>query len=551
MPTILEYRIEHPSRGYRWICDTRSVIVDETGGSFALIGSARDITHQKEAEEALRESEQKFRTLAEESPNMIFINLKGRVVYANKRCEDIMGYEREEFYSDEFDFLNIIAPEYRKTLMHNFAQHLRGENLPPIEYSLLTRDGTRLEAILTTKLIEYDGEMAILGIVTDITDRKKAEQQLLLTSKLASVGELASGVAHELNNPLTGIMGYAELLLNRDGVPDEVRSDLKKIFQQSERTAKIVQNLLSFARRHRPEKVYIDVNEIIENTLELRDYELRVSNIRVVLDLSRSPVLVYADRNQLQQVFLNLIINAEQAIEETRSKGTIYISTAIVGEEVHVVISDNGSGIAHEYLDKIFDPFFTTKEVGRGTGLGLSICHGIILEHEGSISADSTPKKGTRFTIRFPRSSPDAPMDQGAAQQESRAENEENNLKILVVDDEPVVRDVLTRLLEEMGHRAQGVQSARDAFQLLATDEYHLCLLDLKMPIVSGERMYRQLVERDPGAAEKVVFMTGDTITASTHDFLESTGRPYLCKPIDGERLSYVIRDITDDLRRS
>jgi len=233
------------------------------------------------------------------------------------------------------------------------------------------------------------------------TERKRVEEQLLITDRLASVGELASGIAHELNNPLTSVIGFSQLLLGRD-IPDDIKEDIKVIYSEARRAAEVMQNLLIFARKHSPVKQLVSINSVIEKVLALRAYEQRVENIQVITHLAPDLPEIMADYFQLQQVFLNIIINAEHFMLEAHKRGTLTINTQRVGSTIKASFTDNGPGIAKDNLGHLFDPFFTTKEVGRGTGLGLSICHGIITEHSGRIYAESESGRGATFVVELP-----------------------------------------------------------------------------------------------------------------------------------------------------
>jgi len=242
----------------------------------------------------------------------------------------------------------------------------------------------------------------ILLAIEDISERKRqVGEQQLTTDRLASIGELASSLAHELNNPLTGVIGFSQLLLSKD-MPDFIKEDIEIIYSEAKRAADVMKNLLIFARKHSPVKQLVDINGVIERVLTLRAYEHRVENIQVVTCLATDLPLTMADFFQLQQAFFNIIINAEHFMLEAHQRGTLTITTRRVGNTIIASFTDNGPGIAKENLSHLFDPFFTTKEVGEGTGLGLSICHGIVTEHNGLLYAESEPGKGATFVVELP-----------------------------------------------------------------------------------------------------------------------------------------------------
>ncbi len=243
-------------------------------------------------------------------------------------------------------------------------------------------------------------EPMVLLAIEDISERREMKQ-LIVTDRLASVGELASGIAHELNNPLTAVIGFAQMVLDKD-MPDGVRKDIQVVYNEAQRAAEVVKNLLTFAGKHSPEKQLMNINSIIEKVLELRAYEQRVNNIQVNTRFAPDLPGVKADYFQLQQVFLNIIINAEYFMLEAHNRGSLTITTERAGDIIRASFADDGPGIAQENLGHLFDPFFTTKEVGGGTGLGLSICHGIVAEHGGRIYATSGPAEGATFIVELP-----------------------------------------------------------------------------------------------------------------------------------------------------
>ena len=250
----------------------------------------------------------------------------------------------------------------------------------------------RAQAQLTQRTNELESALQQL---------QTTHEQLILADRLATIGQLVSGVAHELNNPLTSALGYAQLLLGRD-LDQAVKDNLETIYRETQRAARIIENLLSFARQRKPERNYISINEALGKVLEMRAYEMKVNNIEVITDLQPDLPNTLADLQHLQQVFFNILVNAEQAMAEARGKGRLLAKSHQTGQNIQVIFADDGPGISRENLSRVFDPFFTTKEVGKGTGLGLSICYGIIQEHGGRIWADSEEGKGATFTIEIP-----------------------------------------------------------------------------------------------------------------------------------------------------
>jgi two-component system NtrC family sensor kinase len=263
----------------------------------------------------------------------------------------------------------------------------------PADVNLLIAVGSQISSAIERTLL-YDQTRQAYD------DLRRTQEQLLHSEKMAAVGQLISGVAHELNNPLTAILGYSQLLTSCGQVGQQGLEYSEKLYKQAQRTHRIVQNLLSFARQHKPERVPVRLNQVLEDTLALRDYDLRMSNIRLHLDLAEDLPLAAADPHQLQQVFLNLVNNAVDAILEGSAQGDLWVRTAKEADKFVVEFVDSGSGVKDP--SKVFDPFYTTKPVGKGTGLGLSICYGIISEHGGQIRVSNVPPRGACFTIELP-----------------------------------------------------------------------------------------------------------------------------------------------------
>jgi nitrogen-specific signal transduction histidine kinase/GAF domain-containing protein/CheY-like chemotaxis protein len=366
----------------------------------------------------------------------------------------------------------------------------------------------------------------IIHVCKEITEEKQIREQLLQSEKMAAVGSLVSGVAHELNNPLAGVIGFSELLLERQQDP-KLKKSVERIRDEAERAARIVKNLLTFARKHRPESVMVDINSVLEKTLELRAYELRVNKVKVAADLAKDLPKTLADPNQLLQVFMNVITNAEQAMKEAHGRGTLSLRTSAVAGAIRVTLADDGPGIAPQNIKKIFDPFFTTKPIGKGTGLGLSICHGIIKEHGGTISAASTAGQGTTFTIELPVvSAPERRSEAAPAAARKVAPG-----RILVVDDELNMREVIADALAVRGHSVDAVEGGQAALEAIRRGPYEVVISDLKMPEMDGQELYARLQKENPDLARRVIFTSGDSMSPETRAFLEGSGRPYLFKP--------------------
>jgi two-component system NtrC family sensor kinase len=241
----------------------------------------------------------------------------------------------------------------------------------------------------------------MLLIFTDVSREREEEDKLYLMDRLASLGEMAAGLAHELNNPLTGILTLSQLLVNSD-LPDQHKEDIQCVYDEAKRAASIVKNVLLFTRNNSYENGQSSVNDVVREVLRLREHEEKMKNINIITNLQENIPEIQLDKYQLQQVFLNIILNAEAAIEETNRPGTLTVTSEKVNNHVNIMFADTGCGIKKHVLSRIFDPFFTTKDIGKGTGLGLSICYGIIVKHNGKISVKTQVGKGTTFTIKLP-----------------------------------------------------------------------------------------------------------------------------------------------------
>ena len=375
---------------------------------------------------------------------------------------------------------------------------------------------------------------------------KSTQSQLIQSEKLSAVGEFVAGVAHELNNPLAAVLGFSEMLKNAD-VGEKHARHLDLIYKSAERCKKIVQSLLSFARRQQPERKPAQINKLIEDVLDMVAYPLRTSNVKVVTQFSTGLPIVLADGHQVQQVVLNLINNARQAIETASGSGRITITTQHGAQIVRIIIQDNGPGISPENLKRIFDPFFTTKEVGQGTGLGLSLCYGIIHEHGGNILATSAPGEGATFTIELPVADEAAWFETAFTTKTATSPaptdvREGAGKRILCVDDEESLLHMIKEELTAHSYEVITAPNGEAALREVRAQKFDAIICDLKMPGLNGRQVYERLREENPLASRRMVFVTGDIIGDQLKNFLETEKRPCLTKPFSLADLRQAVR---------
>jgi two-component system NtrC family sensor kinase len=373
---------------------------------------------------------------------------------------------------------------------------------------------------------------------------KATQAQLIQSEKLSGIGEFVAGVAHELNNPLTSVMGFSELLKSSDTNPQHKRY-LEMIHKSALRCQKIVQSLLSFARRHQPERKLSSINELVEGAVEILQYQMRTSNIEVTVRLDPRLPRAMVDPHQVQQVFLNIINNGRQAIEAHRPNGWLRISSETCADRIRVTFQDSGPGITEDNLSKVFDPFFTTKDVGKGTGLGLSLCYGIIKEHGGTITVGSKPGQGATFVVELPlaeqgkmvEATPSQPNEPAQATPTPMPPNpqacdrEGVGKKVLVIDDEEAILQMVRDALSEHGYEVDIASDGESALNQLNRKPYDLALCDWKMPGLNGQQVYERIRASNPRLSERMIFITGDVINDKTEKFLREGKKTCLSKP--------------------
>jgi len=369
---------------------------------------------------------------------------------------------------------------------------------------------------------------------TTVETLKTTQAQLVQSEKLSGIGEFVAGVAHELNNPLTSVIGFSELLLESEPTSRQKRH-LDLVYTSALRCQKIVQSLLSFSRRHAPERKLVCVNGLIEAAVDILAYQMRTSNIEVVTNLDPKLPQAMVDSHQIQQVFLNIVNNARQAIEAHQPKGRVCVSTGVAGTRIRVTIQDDGPGIRPENLSKVFDPFFTTKDVGKGTGLGLSLCYGIVKEHNGTIQVRSKPGEGAIFIIEFPiATDTDYKTKEQVVAPAAPPKVQPNGgsgRKVLVIDDETAILQMVTEVLSRSGYQVDAFSDGESALKRLREQKYDLAVSDWKMPGLNGQQVFERMLTIDPVLAKRLIFMTGDVINDRIQKFLEDHKKICLEKP--------------------
>jgi signal transduction histidine kinase/CheY-like chemotaxis protein len=399
------------------------------------------------------------------------------------------------------------------------------------------------------------GTLRVEAILRDVSERKKLDDetrdiyhQLLQAEKMAALGQTISGVAHELNNPLATILSWAERLIQKPSLEPSVRRGLEIILSESERSARIVRTLLTFARKRQTTRTMVDVNQVVRETLALRSYEQRVTNITVIDALAAGLPHAFADGHQVQQVLLNLIINAEQAMLSANGRGILVVRTWHDADREMVVleINDDGPGIPEEVQPKIFDPFFTTKEVGKGTGLGLTVAYAIVQEHGGRIRLESRPGAGASFYVELPVSGArPGQRREPPAHQRKTPVTAVRGASILVVEDEAALAAAVTDALREAGYKVEHAADGQQALVRVKAGTFDLIICDLKMPRLDGKSFFRKLTAASPALAKHVIFVTGDLAGTDAEKFLEQSGCRWLAKPF---RLSDLLRAVTENL---
>ncbi len=667
-----------------WIAWTNKGVQNEAGNISEIICVGNDISQRRQADKALQESESKFRSVTEQSPNMIFINKNGRITYCNRKCEEIMGYTIDEFCSQDFDFFNLISPESKDTVRLAFEKHMKGKEVEPYEYGLITKDGRKLNAIITPKMIQYEGDSAILAIVTDITRRKKMEKtmkeseakfralaesapaailivvgerllyvnpafelicgftqeealtmrfwevvhpdmrelvkkrglarqrgqslperyelkaltkagqtkwidvaattikyddqtatvatayditerkvaeealqrsqdKIMRLKKMESLGLLAGGVAHDLNNVLSGIVSYPELLLLDLPEDSRLRKPIETMEKSGHQAVAIVQDLLTVARGVATIKEPLNLNDAIRDYLhspEFQKFKEYHPEVTIRTNFDNDLLNIAGSLVHIRKVVMNLVSNSAEAIEGsgnvTISTVNRYIDTPLrgyddvrTGEYAVLAVSDDGSGISSEDLERIFEPFYTKKVMGRsGTGLGLAVVWNVVQDHQGYIDVKST-ENSTTFDLYFPITREAIAIRESSLPLGGYKGAGET---ILVVDDVPTQREIACNMLSVLGYETTAVSSGEEAIKYLQAHTVDLILLDMIMdPGINGRETYERVIKIHPN--QKTVIASGFAETDEVRQAQRLGAGPFIKKPFTLEKIGLAIKD--------
>lgn len=506
-----------------------------------FVATRTDITEQKKMQERQREADEMVRRVLEACTAAIQMTRAsdGKIFYQSPATIELFGVAEisTEYYVNPADRDRYAEEVQRNGQVDDFEVQMKRPN------------GETCWVSVSGRLIDFHGEEVVVSNAYDLTDRITMQEELTRqreilhqSEKLSALGELLAGVAHELNNPLSVVVGQS-LLLTETATDEKTKARAEKIGNAADRCARIVKTFLAMARQQPAQTSNIQINDVVESSLEVAGYALRTSGISLSLRLAPVLPAIWGDADQLNQIFINLIVNAEQAMRGWSGEKRVKIVSRFdpVRNDVVVKIHDTGPGIPENVRSRIFEPFFTTKEVGEGTGIGLAFCHRIVESHGGSIRVECKPGRGTAFFVRLPASSR---LDEGAAH-ELEAQTEDQVSKVLVVDDEHDVADLIAEVLRADGHDVTVANSGAEALREIGRQSFSVILSDLKMANLDGANLFAALKQDHPKLVNRVGFITGDTMSPKARAFLEASQRPFLEKPIRPNEL----RDLFSSLR--
>jgi PAS domain S-box-containing protein len=506
---------------------------------------------KRELSNQVLSSEERYRSLFElASEGIVIVESESlRILDINETARKLLGVslELEELPSLAM-FINWTGPvDGRPASGAEWSSWIFRQ--PRIE--LLRQDGTVFPAEITGAPVNFEGQAGCQLFIREITEKLRLEEQLRQAEKLSAMGRMISGVSHELNNPLAVVKGYLELVLSHHSIASQTRKDLEKAALVTERASVLVQKFLSFSRSHALRREARNLNDLILHTLEPGKENL-LGDVDLKLELAPALPDVEVNAGQMEQVLINLVQNATHAMKSLPGPHCLTVATHDLGDAVLWTISDTGTGIPEEIAGKIFEPFFTTKQVGAGAGLGLSIVHSILAEHEARITCQSSPDRGATFLIEIPalHQPPDSTFPSLPFPESLNATSGKSG-RILIVDDEPSIAEMLGEMLEVLGHETRAVFSAAHALELIEQEEFDLILSDFRMPTLDGRDFYLRLQQVKPVLATRIIFLTGDLVNDNTRAFLQSTGNRCLPKPFHLHEVKQAVATALEKIQAS
>ena len=541
----LEFTAAHHDGSWRTLLATASPLFDEKGKITGVVSSARDITEARKIERQLHQEQEFARRLIECFPHLVMVlDREGRFTFVSERVKDILGLPAEAYVGKAIGqrtdqesqtklaemFQNMISGRKRQEQIEIRAQHV---------------DGTwRSMQINASPLYDQNGE--IIGVVSsgqDVTESRRIEQQLVQKEKLAAMGQMMVGAAHELNNPLTAILGVADLLKER-AAEDATRRQIDLVLKQARRAATIVQNLLTFSRPVALGRARVLLGDLVQEVIEHERTALDQKKIRVTFQSTDGLPAVEGDRKLLKEVFVNIVANAEQAISAVRDHGALSVKLSVDGTYLRASFTDDGVGISPETVGKIFDPFFTTKRPGGSSGLGLAICLAVVKEHGGRIEAESEFGSGATFHILLPIT-PDTVSAPPSLTKPTRAGvGTLNGHSVVLIDDEESIREIVQEGLLTRGMQVEAFASSEAALAHLAASACDIVICDFNLPGMNGGQLFERLRIELSDRMPRFVFMTGDLFDPAVAERYRQAGAAILQKPFHVAALADLLAEV-------
>ncbi len=520
-------------------------IRDASGRVVRAQGTLVDVTERLEMQRRLHQEQEFVRRLVSSFPDIIAVlDRDGRYTYMSQRIQEVLGRRPEEYVGEELGAR--AHPEDKQRLAEELRKLLSGEKVQlQVEFRTPAQDGTwRLLRASAGPLFDDTGRISgVVASARDVTESNRIERQLSQKEKFAAMGQMLAGAAHELNNPLTAILGVGDLLRER-ATDAAARRHAEIVLQQARRAAEIVQNLLAFSRPLSQGGSKIRLTELVQHVLQLQREPLRLKNIEVKFKAAEDVPAVMGDRKLLTQAFLNIITNAEQAISSVRDHGTLHVSLSAEGQRACAAFSDDGPGIPLENVQMIFDPFYTTKRPGGGSGLGLTICLAVVKEHGGTIEVQSN-KGGATFRVMLPAAPADPASNRLSGGKTAYAGTQVlRGRSVLVVDDEESIREIVQEGLAARGVKVDCAANSEEALLLLPAHPYEFVLCDFNLPGLHGQQLFERMRSTMSDSSPRFVFMTGDLVEPATVAAIREQGAQILQKPFHVSALAALLVEL-------